>query len=207
MKKLGIFIVFALTLLFITSCEQKTAYKTYENGRLPYILDVPETWEMDESNPLFIKFLNADHTLSISCEIGEFTLIPEEHFEAFYDFLYEEHEDSIFNKASIQKTDSLYILNWKGKEGVYVFDGSKTMNGYLCGIQVAATAETQPLLHGTFPPPRRQQRRFLRKSGLYHYENSQTRKNYCFSIIFSRFYLEVIKRCFTFAPKIIIERR
>ena len=141
MKKLGIFIVFALTLLFITSCEQETAYKTYENGRLPYILDVPETWEMDESNPLFIKFLNADHTLSISCEIGEFTLIPEEHFEAFYDFLYEEHEDSIFNKASIQKTDSLYILNWKGKEGVYVFDGSKTMNGYLCGIQVAATAE------------------------------------------------------------------
>ena len=134
MKKLGIFIVFALTLLVITSCEQETAYKTYENGRLPYILDVPETWEMDESNPLFIKFLNADHTLSISCEIGEFTLIPEEHFEAFYDFLYEEHEDSIFNKASIQKTDSLYILNWKGKEGVYVFDGSKTMNGYLCGI-------------------------------------------------------------------------
>jgi len=142
MKKIGIYIVCVLAVLVMASCEQETPYRTYENGRLPYILDVPETWEMDESNPIFIKFQNAEHTLSISCEIGEFTLIPERHFEAFYDFLYEEHEDSIFNKASIEKTDSLYILNWKGKEGVYVFDGSKTMNGYLCGIQVAATAET-----------------------------------------------------------------
>ena len=142
MKKIGIYIVCVLAMLGMASCEQETPYRTYENGRLPYILDVPETWEMDESNPIFIKFQNAEHTLSISCEIGEFTLIPERHFEAFYDFLYEEHEDSIFNKASIEKTDSLYILNWKGKEGVYVFDGSKTMNGYLCGIQVAATAET-----------------------------------------------------------------
>jgi hypothetical protein len=32
-------------------------------------------------------------------------------------------------------------------------------------------------------------------------KNSQTRKIYCFSINFSRFYLEVMKRCFTFAPK------
>jgi hypothetical protein len=142
MKRLGIHIAFLLALLVITACEQGTAYRTYENGRLPYILDVPETWEMDESNPLFINFLNDDHTLSISCEIGEFTLIPERHYEAFYDYLYEEHEDSIFNKSAIQKTDSLYILNWKGKDGVYVFDGSKIMNGYLCGIQVAATAET-----------------------------------------------------------------
>ena len=142
MKKLGIHIAFLLTLLVITSCEQETAYRTYENGRLPYILDVPGTWEMDESNPLFIKFLNAEHTLSISCEIGEYTLIPEKHFEAFYDYLYKEHEDSIYNRAGIQKTDSLYILNWKSKDGIYVFDGSKPMNGYLCGIQVAATAET-----------------------------------------------------------------
>ena len=84
MKRIGIHIAFLLALLVITACEQETAYKTYENGRLPYILDVPETWEMDESNPLFIKFLNANHTLSISCEIGEFTLIPEEHFEAVF---------------------------------------------------------------------------------------------------------------------------
>lgn len=141
MKRIGIHIAFLLALLVITSCEQGTTYRTYENGRLPYILEVPETWEMDESNPLFIKFLNAEHTLSISCEIGEYTLIPEKHFEAFYDYLYEEHEDSIYNKASIQKTDSLYILNWKSKDGVVVFDGSKPMNGYLCGIQVAATTE------------------------------------------------------------------
>jgi len=36
-------------------------------------------------------------------------------------------------------------------------------------------------------------------------KNSQTRKIYCFSINFSRFYLEVMKRCFTFAPKLFIE--
>lgn len=32
-------------------------------------------------------------------------------------------------------------------------------------------------------------------------------KNYCFSIKFSRFYLEAIRSCFIFAPKIIIERQ
>ncbi len=141
-KRLNLFLALTLTLWVITSCEKETAYRTYENGRLPYILEVPDTWEMDESSPLFVKFLNADHTLSISCEIGEYTLIPEKHFNAFYEFLYKEHEDSIYNQAIVQKTDSLYILNWKGDEGTYVFDGSKPMNGYLCGIQVTTTAET-----------------------------------------------------------------
>ena len=126
----------------MTACEQETTYKTYENGRLPYLLDVPDTWEMDESSPVFIKFQNAEHTISISCEIGEHTLIPDRYFNAFYEFLYKEHEADIYNQASIQKTDSLYIMNWKDNDSTYVFDGSKPMNGYLCGIQVTTNATT-----------------------------------------------------------------
>ena len=101
---------------------------------------MPDTWELDESSPVFIKFQNADHTISIRCEIGEHTLIPERYFNAFYEFLYKEHEASIYNPASIQKTDSLYFMNWKDNDSTYVFDGSKPMNGYLCGIQVTAVA-------------------------------------------------------------------
>ena len=59
MKSLYIFITTLLTLLVMTACEQETTYRTYENGRLPYLLDVPDTWEMDESDPVFIKFQNA----------------------------------------------------------------------------------------------------------------------------------------------------
>lgn len=142
MKSLYIFITSLLTLLVMTSCEQETTYRTYENGRLPYLLDVPDTWEMDESDPIFIKFQNADHTISISCEIGEHTLIPDQYFNAFYEFLYEEHKNAIYNPALIQKTDSLYIMNWKDNDSTYVFDGSKPMNGYLCGIQVTTNAMT-----------------------------------------------------------------
>ena len=139
---LHILMVAFLSLVALTACEQEMTYRTYENGRLPYILDVPDTWEMDESSPVLIKFLNPEHTISISCEIGEYTLIPEKHFNAFYEFLYKEHEAEIYNQASVQKTDSLYILNWMTKDNLFVFDGSKPMNGYLCGIQVATTATT-----------------------------------------------------------------
>jgi len=142
MKTLNIFIASLLTLLIVTSCEQEMTYKTYENGRLPYLLDVPDTWEMDESSPVLIKFLNAEHTISISCEIGEHTLIPDRYFDAFYEFLYEEHKDAIYNPQALQKTDSLYIMNWKANDSTYVFDGSKPMNGYLCGIQVTTTTNT-----------------------------------------------------------------
>ncbi len=137
---LTILLITLFALQTFTSCNQEITYKTYENGRLPYLLDVPDTWELDESSPVFIKFQNADHTISIRCEIGEHTLIPERYFNAFYEFLYKEHEASIYNHAGIQKTDSLYIMNWKENDSTYVFDGSKPMNGYLCGIQVIAVA-------------------------------------------------------------------
>ena len=137
--KVSVLAILCLTTL--AACEEKSEYRTYENGRLPYILEVPATWEMDESNPVLIKFLNAEHTIVISCEIGDHSLIPEKHFNDFYEYLYKEHEDSLFNKETHQKTDSLYILKWKGKNDLYVFDGSKCMNGYLCGIQVNSTPE------------------------------------------------------------------
>ena len=139
---LNILIELLISLLTLTACEQETTYRTYENGRLPYILDVPDNWEMDESSPVFIKFQNAERTISISCEIGEHTLIPDRYFNAFYEFLYMEHEAAIYNPARIQKTDSLYIMNWKENDSTFVFDGSKPMNGYLCGIQVTTTTQT-----------------------------------------------------------------
>ena len=69
-------------------------------------------------------------------------MIPEIYFNAFYEFLYKEHEADIYNKDLIQKTDSLYIINWKENDSTFVFDGSKPMNGYLCGIQVTTTTTT-----------------------------------------------------------------
>ena len=138
---LNTLIVAILCLTTLVACEEKSEYRTYENGRLPYVLEVPATWEMDESNPVLIKFINAEHTIVISCEIGDHSLIPEKHFEDFYAYLRNEHADSLFNVETHQKTDSLYILKWKGKNDLYVFDGSKCMNGYLCGIQVNSTPE------------------------------------------------------------------
>jgi len=135
-------IAILLPLMILTACEKETTYRTYENGRLPYLLDVPDTWEMDESDPIFIKFTNPEHTISIGCEIAEHTMIPEIYFNAFYEFLYKEHEADIYNKDLIQKTDSLYIINWKENDSTFVFDGSKPMNGYLCGIQVTTTTTT-----------------------------------------------------------------
>ena len=84
--KVAILAILCLTTL--VACEEKSEYRTYENGRLPYVLDVPVTWEMDESNPVLIKFINAEHTIVISCEIGEHSLIPEKHFDDFYAYLY-----------------------------------------------------------------------------------------------------------------------
>ena len=145
-RKYAKLLVVFLPLMALTACEKETTYRTYENGRLPYILEVPDTWEMDESDPVFIKFTNPERTLSISCEIGEHTLIPDKYFDAFYDFLYQEHEADIYNKALIQKTDSFYVMNWKENDTTFVFDGSKPMNGYLCGILV--TAHTTSLEEG-----------------------------------------------------------
>ncbi|NLV53026.1 MAG: hypothetical protein GXY64_07150 [Bacteroidales bacterium] len=140
MKNIHIFITALFVLLTFSSCEK---YKTYENGRLPYLVEIPTDWNMGESSPVLIKFYNADRSIVISCDIGELSLIRDYQFNEFYDYLYQKHEKNIYDKEAIVKTDSLYVLNWRKADNTYVIDGSKCMNGYLCGIQVTSNSKSK----------------------------------------------------------------
>ncbi len=134
MKIRTIFSMLGMALLLVaglTSCKQDIEYKVYENDQLPYIFEVPTTWTMDDSHPNCVKFLNADQSMGISCEVGIDALAKEEELDSFYEWELNKHKHEINNEQDVEKTFDHYILKWKDADGDYYIEGEKCVNGYL----------------------------------------------------------------------------